>query len=92
MAEDLIFTWSGTDRAGKKVTGETKGTNLNAVKAMLRKQGINAKTVKKQSKSLFSFGDKITPADIALFTRQLATMMKAGGTLGAVLRHCCRRR
>ncbi|MGB1539147.1 MAG: type II secretion system F family protein [Pseudomonadales bacterium] len=78
MAEDLIFTWSGTDRAGKKVTGETKGTNLNAVKAMLRKQGINAKTVKKQSKSLFSFGDKITPADIALFTRQLATMMKAG--------------
>ncbi|MGB1189181.1 MAG: type II secretion system F family protein [Pseudomonadales bacterium] len=73
-----MFTWSGTDRAGKKVTGETKGTNLNAVKAMLRKQGINAKTVKKQSKSLFSFGDKITPADIALFTRQLATMMKAG--------------
>ena len=78
MAEDLIFEWSGTDRAGKKVTGETKGTNLNAVKAMLRKQGINAKSVKKQSKSLFSFGDKITPADIALFTRQLATMMKAG--------------
>ena len=78
MAEDLIFEWSGTDRAGKKVTGETKGTNLNAVKAMLRKQGINAKSVKKQSKSLFSFGNKITPADIALFTRQLATMMKAG--------------
>ena len=78
MAEDLIFVWSGTDRAGKKVTGETKGTNLNAVKAMLRKQGINAKSVKKQSKSLFSFGNKITPADIALFTRQLATMMKAG--------------
>ena len=78
MAEDLIFTWSGTDRAGKKITGETKGTNLNAVRAMLRKQGINAKTVKKQSKSLFSFGDKITPGDIALFTRQLATMMKAG--------------
>ena len=78
MAEDLIFEWSGTDRAGKKITGETKGPNLNAVKAMLRKQGINAKSVKKQSKSLFSFGDKITPADIALFTRQLATMMKAG--------------
>ena len=78
MAEDLIFEWSGTDRAGKKITGETKGTNLNAVKAMLRKQGINAKSVKKQSKSLFSFGNKITPADIALFTRQLATMMKAG--------------
>jgi type IV pilus assembly protein PilC len=78
MAEDLIFEWSGTDRAGKKVSGETRGASLASVKAILRKQGINAKSVKKQSKSLFSFGEKITPADIALFTRQLATMMKAG--------------
>jgi type IV pilus assembly protein PilC len=78
MAEDLIFKWSGTDRSGKKVAGETKGASLVSVKAILRKRGINAKSVKKQSKSLFSFGEKITPADIALFTRQLATMMKAG--------------
>lgn len=78
MAEDLIFDWKGTDRAGKKVSGETKGVNVNLVKAQLRKQGINAGSVKKRSKPLFSFGSKITPADISLFTRQLATMMKAG--------------
>ena len=51
MAEDLIFEWSGTDRAGKKVSGETRGASLASVKAILRKQGINAKSVKKQSKS-----------------------------------------
>ena len=79
MAEDLIFDWKGTDRAGKKVSGETKGANVNLVKAQLRKQGINAGSVKKRSKPLFSLGGKkIRPADIALFTRQLATMMKAG--------------
>ena len=79
MAEDLIFDWKGTDRAGKKVAGETKGRNINLVKAQLRKQGINAGSVKKRSKPMFSLGGKkIGPADIALFTRQLATMMKAG--------------
>ena len=78
MAEDLIFDWKGTDRAGKKVSGETKGSNVTLVKAQLRKQGINAGSVKKRSKPLLSFGSKITPADISLFTRQLATMMKAG--------------
>jgi type IV pilus assembly protein PilC len=49
MAEDLIFDWKGTDRAGKKVAGETKGRNVNLVKAQLRKQGINAGSVKKRS-------------------------------------------
>ena len=79
MAEDLIFDWKGTDRAGKKVAGETKGRNVTLVKAQLRKQGINAGSVKKRSKPMFSLGGKkIGPADIALFTRQLATMMKAG--------------
>jgi len=78
MADDLIFEWKGTDRTGKKITGETKGNNLTSAKLILRKQGINVKTIKKKSKPLFSFGNKITPADIALFTRQLATMMKAG--------------
>jgi type IV pilus assembly protein PilC len=78
MAEDLIFEWKGTDRTGKKISGETKGTSATSAKVLLRKQGINVKTIKKKSKPLFSFGSKITPADIALFTRQLATMMKAG--------------
>ena len=48
-------------------------------KAQLRKQGIAAKTVKKKAKPLFSFGQKkVKPADVAVFTRQMATMMKAG--------------
>ena len=65
MAENLIFDWKGTDRAGKKVSGETKGANVTLVKAKLRKQGINASSVKKRSKPLFSFGGKkIGPADI----------------------------
>ena len=78
MAEDQIFDWKGTDRAGKKVFGETKGHDVSVVKAHLRRQGINAGSVKRRSKPLFSFGNKIKPADISLFTRQLATMMKAG--------------
>jgi len=66
MAENLIFDWKGTDRAGKKVSGETKGANVTLVKAQLRKQGINASSVKKRSKPLCSFdGKKIGPADIA---------------------------
>ncbi|MGA1104811.1 MAG: type II secretion system F family protein, partial [Pseudomonadales bacterium] len=78
MAEELIFNWTGTNRSGKKLNGEMKAVSIASVKAVLKKQGITAKTVKKQGKSLFSMGAKITPADIAIFTRQLATMMKAG--------------
>lgn len=73
------FHWEGTDRKGQKVKGETIATNMTIVRATLRKQGINAKKVKKKSKELFAAAPKkITPLDIALFTRQLATMMKAG--------------
>ena len=78
MAEDVLYNWTGTNRAGKKISGEMRAENRTSVKVALRKQGIAAKTVKKQGKSLFSLGTKITPADIAIFTRQLATMMKAG--------------
>ena len=78
MAEDVLYNWTGTNRAGKKISGEMRAENRTSVKVALRKQGIAAKTVKKQGKSLFSLGTKITSADIAIFTRQLATMMKAG--------------
>ena len=78
MAEDALYNWTGTNRAGKKISGEMRAENRTSVKVALRKQGIAAKTVKKQGRSLFSLGTKITPADIAIFTRQLATMMKAG--------------
>ena len=73
-----MFTWEGTDRKGGKVKGELSGVSPALVKAQLRKQGINPQKVRKKSPSLFGGGKKIKPMDIALFTRQMATMMKAG--------------
>ncbi|KTT44609.1 type II secretion system protein F [Pseudomonas oryzihabitans] len=82
MADKAIkmgsFTWEGTDRKGTKVKGEMVGLNPALIKAQLRKQGINPTRVRKKSVSLFGRGKKIKPQDIALFTRQLATMMSAG--------------
>jgi type IV pilus assembly protein PilC len=72
------FAWEGTDKKGSKVKGEASGINPALVKAQLRKQGINPTKVRKKSVSLFSSGKKIKPIDIALFARQMATMMKAG--------------
>ena len=72
------FTWEGRDRKGNKTSGETTGASPALVKAQLRKQGINPGKIKKKSKPLFSGRKKITPFDIATFTRQMATMMKAG--------------
>lgn len=73
-----VFAWEGTDRKGGKVKGEISGQSPALVKAQLRKQGINPLKVRKKAVSLFSAGKKIKPMDIALFTRQMATMMKAG--------------
>ncbi len=73
-----VFSWEGTDRKGSKVKGELSGASPALVKAQLRKQGINPQKVRKKSVSLFRAGKKIKPMDIALFTRQMATMMKAG--------------
>ena len=82
MAEKALktstFSWEGTDRKGAKVKGEMGGQSPALVKAQLRKQGINPIKVRKKSVSLFSAGKPIKPMDIALFTRQMATMMKAG--------------
>lgn len=85
MAKDklpklLPFEWEGTNRKGQKVKGETSGPNLATVKAQLRKQGIQPGKVKKKSTPLLNFGGakKITSSDITFFTRQMATMMKAG--------------
>ena len=72
------FSWEGTDKKGSKIKGESSGQSPALVKAQLRKQGINPTKVRKKSVSLFSAGKKITPMDIALFARQMATMMKAG--------------
>ena len=74
-----VFAYEGTDRSGKKTKGEITSSNANIAKAELRKKGINAtKVTKKGGFNLAQMGAKITPGDIALFTRQLATMMKAG--------------
>jgi type IV pilus assembly protein PilC len=85
MAKDqkkrpINFEWEGTNRKGQKVKGEISGTNAATVKAQLRKQGVQPGKVKKKTKSLLSFGGggKITSTDITFFTRQMATMMKAG--------------
>ncbi|MGB5408434.1 MAG: type II secretion system F family protein [Thiogranum sp.] len=74
-----VFAWEGTDKKGKKVKGETNAANPSVVKADLRRQGIKPLKVSKKS-ALFSSAKKkkIIPKDIAVFMRQLATMMSAG--------------
>jgi type IV pilus assembly protein PilC len=81
MAQAATFTWEGTNKQGKIIRGETTATSIDAVKAELRKQGVTPKPgkVKRKGKSLFgNKGKKIVPADIAVFSRQMATMLKAG--------------
>jgi type IV pilus assembly protein PilC len=79
MAESATFTWEGTDKAGKKTKGEISSINPAIAKAELRRQGISATKVRKKSAGItIGGGAAIKPADIALFTRQMATMMKAG--------------
>ena len=75
--KDATFQWEGMDKRGKKVKGQMQAGGEAVVNAQLRKQGITVTKVKKQS-TLFGSGKKITDKDITLFTRQLATMMKAG--------------
>ncbi|MFA7553687.1 MAG: type II secretion system F family protein [Spongiibacteraceae bacterium] len=72
------YVWEGVDRQGRATKGESTGVSQAMVKAQLRKQGIAPKAVKKKPKPLFSNKKAIKPADISVFTRQLATMMKAG--------------
>ncbi|WP_285348725.1 type II secretion system F family protein [Pseudomonas sp. ME-P-057] len=73
-----VYAWEGVDKKGTKLTGEITGHNPALVKAQLRKQGVNPTKVRKKSASLFGKGKKIKPLDIAFFSRQMATMMKAG--------------
>lgn len=75
-----MFVWEGTDKSGKKVKGEMSGQSDALVKAMLRRQGVQPLKVKKKSKPLLGGGGggKVTPKDITVFSRQLATMMSSG--------------
>ena len=77
--EKVYFLYEGTDKRGARIKGEMEGFNIELVKAALRKQGITPLKVKKKPKSLFGgAGKKILPKDIAIFARQLATMMSSG--------------
>jgi type IV pilus assembly protein PilC len=73
--KEAIFAWEGKDKTGKTVRGELRANGEAVINATLRRQGILVTKVKKKT---FRSGKKITEKDIALFTRQLATMMKAG--------------
>jgi type IV pilus assembly protein PilC len=74
--KEFNFVWEGLDQKGKKVKGDMRASGEAVVNAQLRRQGIKATKVKKQS--TFGKGKKITDKDITMFTRQLATMMKSG--------------
>jgi type IV pilus assembly protein PilC len=74
--KEVSYSWQGTDKKGKTIKGEMRGSSETFVKATLRRQGINVSKVSKSSG--FKKSGKVTEKDVTLFTRQLATMMKAG--------------
>ncbi|MCH7506455.1 MAG: type II secretion system F family protein [Proteobacteria bacterium] len=79
QAEQIVFLWQGRDKRGTKLKGQQVATSPNLVRAELRRQGINPITVKKKPKPLFGgAGSRISAKDIAVFSRQLATMLKSG--------------
>ncbi len=73
-----VFAWEGADRRGKRIKGESRAASITLVRADLRRQGINPIKVKKKSALFSKKGKRIRPADIAVFSRQLATMMASG--------------
>lgn len=78
LKSNTPFVWEGTDRRGKKIKGKSIAANEAAVRADLRRQGVVPSRIKKQGKGLFRGKSKITPGDIAIFSRQLSTMLSAG--------------
>ncbi|CAN5189166.1 type II secretion system F family protein [soil metagenome] len=75
--KQIPYSWEGTDTRGKRVKGKSVAANEAAVRTELRRQGVVPARIRKQS-SLFKKKGKIKPADIAIFSRQLATMLTAG--------------
>jgi type IV pilus assembly protein PilC len=74
-SKEFVFEWEGKDRNGKQVRGEIRAGGENQVQSALRRQGVTPSKIKKRR---MSAGSSIKPKDMAIFTRQLATMMKAG--------------
>ncbi|MHB1240365.1 MAG: type II secretion system F family protein, partial [Gammaproteobacteria bacterium] len=76
--KNTLFLWEGSDRRGARVKGEARASNPAMVKADLRRQGIKPLKVRKKGQPLFGGKKKVTAKDIAIFSRQLATMIAAG--------------
>jgi len=73
--KEITWVWEGKDKAGKTVRGEMRAAGENMVQASLRRQGVTVSKIKKQKTG---GGGSVSEKDVALFTRQMATMMKAG--------------
>lgn len=82
QVKNSTFTWEGVNRRGQTIKGDMTGQNAAMVKAQLRKQGVNPLKVRKATQPLFGLGGpkkkKISTGDVTFFTRQMATMIKAG--------------
>lgn len=72
------FEWKGLNRDGKKTGGELKGTTVAEIKSQLKLQGVNPKVVRKKASPFFARNPDIKAMDIAMVTRQIATMLAAG--------------
>src|SRR4051812_25407363 len=77
IKRDVPFTWDGMDKKGNRVKGKSLAPDEAALRADLRRQGVAASRIRKQSQA-FKSGGKVNPGDIAVFSRQLATMLAAG--------------
>src|SRR3982751_6073236 len=77
VKRDVSFSWAGMDKKGNRVSGKSLAPDETILRADLRRQGIAVSKIKKQS-SAFKSGGKVKPEDIAVFSRQLATMLAAG--------------
>ena len=77
IKKDVAFNWEGMDKKGQRIKGRSVAASELALKSELRRQGVVATRIKKQSQA-FKAGGRVRPEDIAIFSRQLATMLGAG--------------
>lgn len=74
----FTFEWKGVNRDGQRTSGELRGTSIAEIRSVLKAQGVTPKGVRKKATPLFKSEKKITAMDIAMITRQIATMLAAG--------------